>query len=236
MGECGAGVGRPPGRPREERFRVPGTRRGSRCARPFPGATVRAEFVEVTRHSAGSARSARRGPVGRRGLEPRGRCAPRHVHGGAGLRQLGARAGHPTGAGPAGWERRTGRRPSRSGGCKAPCRSSSASKRAAPTAPPSASRSRAPVTTRARFTVAVEGGRARRGSATRWSRRCTLRLSSVDFVRLGCGRARRQQVEAAGGVASTGRRGGRPQGPRRHELHDLITSLGTMRPRLGGGR
>ena len=32
----------------------------------------------------------------------------------------------------------------------------------------------------------------------------TLSLSSLDFVRLGCGRATAAQVEAAGGVALAG--------------------------------
>ena len=49
------------------------------------------------------------------------------------------------------------------------------------------------------FTVAVEGGRARPvgddGAPT-----VTLSLSSLDFVRLGCGRATAEQVEAAGGI------------------------------------
>lgn len=53
------------------------------------------------------------------------------------------------------------------------------------------------------FTIAVEGGRAREvgDDATPTA---TLSLSSLDFVRLGCGRATAAQVEAAGGVAVSG--------------------------------
>ena len=39
---------------------------------------------------------------------------------------------------------------------------------------------------------------------TRWRPTVTLSLSSVDFVRLGCGRATAAQVEAAGGVGVEG--------------------------------
>ncbi len=53
------------------------------------------------------------------------------------------------------------------------------------------------------FTVAVEGGRAR-PVGDEVEPTVTLRLSSVDFVRLGCGRAEAQQVEAAGGVELQG--------------------------------
>ena len=53
------------------------------------------------------------------------------------------------------------------------------------------------------FTVAVEGGRAREvGDEVAPS--VQLSLSSVDFVRLGCGRATAAQVEAAGGLAVEG--------------------------------
>jgi len=53
------------------------------------------------------------------------------------------------------------------------------------------------------FTVAVEGGRAREvGDDV--APTTTLSLSSLDFVRLGCGRATAAQVEAAGGVALSG--------------------------------
>ena len=52
--------------------------------------------------------------VGRRRLEPGGRGAARRVHGGAGLRQLGARAGRPPRPRPSGREREPRPRPSRS--------------------------------------------------------------------------------------------------------------------------
>ena len=53
------------------------------------------------------------------------------------------------------------------------------------------------------FTIAVEGGRAREvGDDV--APTVTLALSSLDFVRLGCGRATAAQVEAAGGVALSG--------------------------------
>jgi uncharacterized protein (TIGR03083 family) len=52
------------------------------------------------------------------------------------------------------------------------------------------------------FTIAVEGGRARPVSGV--APTLTLSLSSVDFVRLGCGRATAAQLEAAGGIGVTG--------------------------------
>ena len=54
------------------------------------------------------------------------------------------------------------------------------------------------------FTVAVDGGRARHGRRRGAAPTVTLALSSLDFVRLGCGRATAEQVEAAGGVALAG--------------------------------
>ncbi len=53
------------------------------------------------------------------------------------------------------------------------------------------------------FTIAVEGTRARE-VADDVAPTVTLSLSSIDFVRLGCGRATAAQVEAAGGVALAG--------------------------------
>ena len=70
--------------------------------------------------------------------------------------------------------------------------------------------------TAVRFDVAGPGERRRARSpspsrvggpgrwATRWTRRSTLSLSSIDFVRLGCGRATAEQVEAAGGIGLEG--------------------------------
>jgi SCP-2 sterol transfer family len=53
------------------------------------------------------------------------------------------------------------------------------------------------------FTVGVEGGRAR-PVGDDVDPTVTLSLSSIDFVRLGCGRATAEQVEAAGGVEVRG--------------------------------
>ncbi len=54
-----------------------------------------------------------------------------------------------------------------------------------------------------RITLAVEAGRARR-VADRAVPTVTLTLSSLDFVRLGCGRVAAKEVEAAGGVEVDG--------------------------------
>jgi uncharacterized protein (TIGR03083 family) len=53
------------------------------------------------------------------------------------------------------------------------------------------------------FTVGVEGSRARvvDGDVVPT---VTLSLSSIDFLRLGCGRATAEQVDAAGGIAMEG--------------------------------
>jgi uncharacterized protein (TIGR03083 family) len=53
------------------------------------------------------------------------------------------------------------------------------------------------------FTIAVEGKRAQ-PAADDLAPTVTLSLSSIDFVRLGCGRATAEQVEAAGGIAMEG--------------------------------
>ncbi len=53
------------------------------------------------------------------------------------------------------------------------------------------------------FTIAVEGGRARE-AGDEVAPTVTLSLSSLDFLRLGCGRATAEQVEAAGGVGLEG--------------------------------
>lgn len=52
------------------------------------------------------------------------------------------------------------------------------------------------------FTIAVEGGRAK--PLDNVAPTLTLSLSSLDFVRLGCGRATAAQMEAAGGIGVTG--------------------------------
>jgi len=53
------------------------------------------------------------------------------------------------------------------------------------------------------FTIAVQGGRAR-PVGDDVAPTATLSLSSIDFVRLGCGRATAQAVESAGGVELLG--------------------------------
>ena len=53
------------------------------------------------------------------------------------------------------------------------------------------------------FTIAVEGGRAR-PVADDVTPTVTLSFSSIDFTRLGCGRATAAQVEAAGGIDVVG--------------------------------
>ena len=51
--------------------------------------------------------------------------------------------------------------------------------------------------------MVVEGGRARQ-VGNELDPTVTLSLSSIDFVRLGCGRATVEQVEAAGGIGLEG--------------------------------
>ena len=70
------------------------------------------------------------------------------------------------------------------------------------------------------FTIAVEGGRAR-PVGDEVAPTVTLSLSSIDFMRLGCGRTTSAQVEAAGAVGVDGDAAGGRDGPRRHELHVL---------------
>lgn len=53
------------------------------------------------------------------------------------------------------------------------------------------------------FTVVVDGKRAREADEE-VAPTVTLALSSLDFLRLGCGRATAEQVDAAGGVAMEG--------------------------------
>ena len=115
-GRAGAGVGRSTGRPREERRRCP--ERGlDRRAQAVPRRDRPRRVRRGDRHPAGPAGGVRRARLGSRRLEPGGRCAPRHVHGGAGLRQLGARARRPPCPRPAGRERESGLGPlARAGG------------------------------------------------------------------------------------------------------------------------
>jgi putative sterol carrier protein len=53
------------------------------------------------------------------------------------------------------------------------------------------------------FTIAVEGSRARAVDED-VTPTVVLSISSLDFLRLGCGRATAAQVEAAGGIAMEG--------------------------------
>ena len=53
------------------------------------------------------------------------------------------------------------------------------------------------------FTIAVEAGRAR-PVGDDVTPTVTLSFSSLDFTRLGCGRATAAQVEAAGGIGIVG--------------------------------
>ena len=53
------------------------------------------------------------------------------------------------------------------------------------------------------FTIAVEGGRAR-PVGDDVAPTVTLSLSSIDFTRLGCGRATAAEVEAEGGIGVEG--------------------------------
>ena len=70
------------------------------------------------------------------------------------------------------------------------------------------------------FTIAVEGGRAR-PVGDEVAPTVTLSLSSIDFMRLGCGRATPAQVEAAGGIGWRATAVVGPIRARRHELHVL---------------
>ena len=155
------------------------------------------------RYPAGPARRAHRGGVGRRrGGAPSATCPTRSSWrcgsstAGCTSRMSGARWTARVGAG-------TGRRRCRSTASRAPCPSSSASRRGAPTAPSCASRCRGRVTTHAPSPSPSRAAGPGR-SATRSRPTVTLALSSLDFVRLGCGRATAAQVEAAGGVALSG--------------------------------
>jgi uncharacterized protein (TIGR03083 family) len=55
-----------------------------------------------------------------------------------------------------------------------------------------------------RFTVLVEGKRARPASDDDVVPTVTLAMSSLDFLRLGCGRATAEQIAAGGGIAIEG--------------------------------
>jgi uncharacterized protein (TIGR03083 family) len=55
-----------------------------------------------------------------------------------------------------------------------------------------------------RITIAVEGGRARATDHPDATPAVSLTMSSIDFVRLGCGRATGAQVQAAGGIGVEG--------------------------------
>ena len=168
-----------------------------------PGAAVRAEFVEVTTTRLGQLGERDRGRVGRRRLEPGGRGAPRGVHGGARLRQLGARAGRPPRPRPPGRQREPWRRPSRWTGCRAPCPSSSARRPAAPTAPPCASTSRVPATTPAPSPSPSRAGGPGRW-ATTWRRRSPCRCRASTSCGSAAAGPRRNRWRPPAGSAMEG--------------------------------
>ena len=147
--------------------RALGRRAAAPAGRRRPGRVRRGDRAPGWPSSTGCTR----GGMGRRRLEPRRRGALRGLHGGAGLRQLGARAGRPARPGPPGWQReprlgalarpRAGRhalRRRQEGGVRRRHRRS-------------ASTSSGPGDDARAFTIAVEGGRARevgrRGGARR---------------------------------------------------------------------
>ena len=170
--------------------------------RPLPGSLVRTEFLEVTRARLAELERRSDDESAAVGWSPVGevpytvfmevRAFDSWVH----ERDPGAPWTARVGAG-------TGPRASRSTACRAPCRSSSASRPAVPRARRSASTSRDPDSDTHAFTIAVEGGRAR-PVGNDVDPVVNLSLSSIDFTRLGCGRASAAQVEAAGGVEMTG--------------------------------
>ncbi len=170
--------------------------------RPFPGATVRAEFVEVTRTRLAQLEALGADQWAAVGWSPVGdvphatfmevRAFDSWVHeqdarraldrpGGSGNRASALSLGRVQGAMPfvvgkqAGCADGTAVRFDVSG----------------------------PGNDAALFTVAVEGGRAR-PVGDEVDPTVTLSLSSIDFVRLGCGRATAEQVQAAGAVELRG--------------------------------
>ena len=155
--------------------------------RARPGPDVFAEFVDVTRTRLAQEAGAVRGAVGGRRLEPgraiartpsSWRCACSTV--GCTSRTSGGLSTGPVAAGT--WRRRWP-----STGCRTPCPSWSASRPGAPTEPPSASRSQARRTTRAPSpSPSRAAGPSRVGDEV--APTVTLSLSSIDFLRLGCGR------------------------------------------------
>ena len=106
-GRAGSRVGRAPRRPRQERLR-----RHQRALRRRAAGAARAGRAGGVRRGdrdpAGPAGRADGGGMGRTGMEPGGRGAARGVHDGAGLRQLGARAGCSSRPRPSGRVRERG--------------------------------------------------------------------------------------------------------------------------------
>ena len=188
--------------------------------RPLPGAAVRAEFVEVAETRLAQLDVLTEDEWAAVGWSPLGERPRRGVHGGPGLRQLGARAGRAARPRPSRGGAATRRRPSRSTGCKGPWASSSASRPAAPRAPRCASTVAGPHRDARAFTVAVQDGRAREvGDDV--APTVTLSISSLDFVRLGCGRVGADELEAAGTIGVDGDAASGRARARRHELHAL---------------
>ena len=170
--------------------------------RPFPGPTVRDEFVEVTR-----ARLAQLAALGDDewaavGWSPVGdvphatfmevRVFDSWVHEQDARRALDRPGGDGNGASALSLDRVQGAMPfvvGKQAGC-----AEGTAVRFDVAGPGGDARS---------FTVAVDGGRAR-PVGDEVDPTVVLSLSSIDFVRLGCGRAAAEQVEAAGGVGLRG--------------------------------
>jgi len=170
--------------------------------RPFPGPAVRDEFVEVTR-----ARLARLEALGEDewaavGWSPVGdvpqatfmevRVFDSWVHEQDARRALDRPGGDGNGASALSLDRVQGAMPfvvGKQAGC-----AEGTAVRFDVAGPGGDARS---------FTVAVDGGRAR-PVGDEVDPTVVLSLSSIDFVRLGCGRAAAEQVEAAGRVGLRG--------------------------------
>ena len=191
-----AGLGREPGRPREERLR--GEQRALDRRAPCPARTRGLRGVRRRDEDpAGPGGRAVRGGMGGRRLEPGRAAPPRRLHGGARLRQLGARAGRTACAGPPRWQREPRVGDGARRGCRTPCPSSWGRRPRAPTAPPSGSRWQVRETTHAPSrSPSRKAGPSR--STSRSVPTVVLSLSSLDFMRLGCGRTTAAQLAEQG--------------------------------------
>ena len=170
--------------------------------RPFPGATVRAEFVEVTRTRLAQLEALGEEQWAAVGWSPVGdvphatfmevRAFDSWVHEQDARRALDRPGGSGNRASALSLGRVQGAMPfvvGKQAGC-----ADGTAVRFDVSGPGNDARA---------FTVAVEGGRAR-PVGDEVDPTVTLSLSSIDFVRLGCGRATAEQVQAAGGVELRG--------------------------------